>query len=140
MLHNFKTTADIRKSTKPFGKIYISLTTCIPPGPVLAGDGCGAPEVPNAGTVSSFLGPKISTRPLVPSSGCRWWRLDYTNAEPKGKVEQWGRAPCYKTQAVVPPRQRVEAPRYKPRAVVTLKLWMETPQHKTWVIVTSGCR
>ncbi len=88
----------------------------------MTGDGCRAPGVPDAGTVSSYLGPQISTPLPVPGGDCRRQRLDYLNAEPKGKVEQRGGTPWYKTQAVVPPRQQVEAPRYKPRAVVTLKL------------------
>ncbi len=52
---------------------------------MLADDGCGAPRVPNAGTVSSFLD---QYPPPVPGGGCRRRRLDYPNVEPKGKVEQ----------------------------------------------------
>ncbi len=57
---------------------------------VLAGDGCGAPGAPYAGTVSSFLGPQIST----PSSA-RWWLqageagLSKCRAKRQGGAAEW---------------------------------------------------
>ncbi len=98
---------------------------------MLAGYGCGAPGVPDAGTVSSFLRLQISTPLRGPGGGCRQGPDHLTMAEPEGKAEQHGGAPWYKTQAVVSLRQRLEAPRNKYRAVITRKLRIETFQYKT---------
>ncbi len=49
------------------------------PHSVLAGDRCGAPGVPDAGTVSTFLGP-------CPGGGCRQGRPDHLDVvEPKAR-------------------------------------------------------
>ncbi len=55
-------------------KLIMSQGLPSPQGPVLAGDGCGA-RAPDAGTVSSFLGPQISTPlrcPVVTAGGGGW--------------------------------------------------------------------
>ncbi len=61
-------------------------------GSVLAGDGYGIPEVPYAGTVSSFFGPYIST-PLPRSRG--WLQaaeaelLEYVRAKRRCVAVEW---------------------------------------------------